>query len=157
MVPPISLRKIEQGALFQLILLHCLYSQGGSESVVFQGGTALRWVYSGQRASEDLNFVCSDQEDRLRRIMEGTFSLARPLVTAQFGPGHFEQKPVHTSKALLRTYAIFRPLNQRERIAVRIEVEELRSGVLLDSRKTAFMDCPPIFGVMRGESAERFL
>ena len=152
MTPQFSSRKIEQGALLQLILLHCLYSQGGSVSVVFQGGTALRWVYSGQRASEDLDFVCSDQEDRLGRIMEGTFSLARSLVTAQFGQGYFEQKHVQTSQALLRTYAIFRPLNQRERIAVRIEVEELQPGVSLDSRNTAFMDCPPIFGVMRGGS-----
>lgn len=152
MTPQVSPKKMEQGALLQLILLHCLYSQSGSESVLFQGGTALRWVYGGQRASEDLDFVCSDPKIRLMRIMEGTFRLARSLATAQFGPGSFEQKPVQTSKALLRTYAIFRPENQRERIAVRIEVEELRSGVSPESRKTAFMDCPPVFGVMRGGS-----
>jgi hypothetical protein len=84
--------------------------------------------------------------------MEGTLSLAQPLVTAQFGPGYYEQKTVRTSKALLHTYAIFRPLNQRERIAVRIDVEELRAGVSVDSRKTALMDCPVIFGIMRGGS-----
>jgi predicted nucleotidyltransferase component of viral defense system len=149
MTPQVSPKKMEQGALLQLILLHCLYSQSGSESIVFQGGTALRWVYGGQRASEDLDFVCSAHKNRLMRMMEGTFHLARSLATAQFGPGSFEQKPVQTSKALLRTYAIFRPENQRERIAVRIEVEELRFGVSPESRKTAFMDCPPVFGVMR--------
>ena len=148
----ISFKKIEQGALLQLILLHCLYSQSGSDLIVFQGGTALRWVYGGQRASEDLDFVFAGHENRLLKIMEGTFRLARSLATAQFGPGSFEQKPVQTSQALLRTYGIFRPENQRERVAVRIEVEELRPGVSLESRKIAFMDCPPIFGVMRGGS-----
>jgi len=48
-------KKIEQGALLQLILLHSVYSQGHSEGIIFQGGTALRWVYGGQRASEDLD------------------------------------------------------------------------------------------------------
>jgi len=152
MVPLISTRKIEQGALLQLILLHSLYSQSGSEQILFQGGTALRWVYGGQRASEDLDFVATHPKDRLQKIMDGAFQLAHPLATAQFGRGSFERKPALSSKAPFRTYAIFRPENQRERIAVRIETEQLRPGATLGTRKVALMDCPPMFGVMRGGS-----
>ena len=47
-------KKLQQGAFLQLILLHTLYSQAGSDQIIFQGGTALRWVYGAQRASEDL-------------------------------------------------------------------------------------------------------
>ena len=50
-------KKLRQGLLLQLLLLHCLFSQKGSGRIIFQGGTALRWVYGGQRASEDLDFV----------------------------------------------------------------------------------------------------
>jgi predicted nucleotidyltransferase component of viral defense system len=149
MVEKIFPRRIEQGAFLQLILLHSLYSQSGSESILFQGGTALRWIYGGQRASEDLYFVSPVQRDRLRTIMDRTFRLARPLSTPQFGQGVFEEKVSHSPEACYRTYAIYRPENQRERIAVRLEVEKMASNRLPEYRKIPFMDCPPIFGVMR--------
>jgi predicted nucleotidyltransferase component of viral defense system len=142
-------KKIHQGSLLQLILLHGLYGQSGSDQIIFQGGTALRWIYGGQRASEDLDFVSSLSSDRLRRILKRTLRQIRPLSLSQFGPGSLEERPLRGSTGSFRTLAIFRPETQRERIAVRIEVEQLRSDVSPLHRKVALMDCPPIFNVMR--------
>ncbi len=144
-------KRIEQGAYLQLILLHSLYSQNGSGQILFQGGTSLRWVYGGQRASEDLDFVSSIPKVRLRRMIDRAFRLTRLLVIPQFGPGDFEEKIVRTPEAVLRTYAIYRPENQRERIAVRLEAEKLSPSVLPEHRKIPFMDCPSIFTMMREE------
>jgi predicted nucleotidyltransferase component of viral defense system len=142
-------KKIEQGALLQLILLHSVFSQSHSERIIFQGGTALRWIYGGQRASEDLDFVSSTEMAKIPGLMEGAFRLTRPLAASQFGQGTFEQKPVRGSQAFYRTYAIYRPENQRERIAVRMEIEQLRPGVTLETRRAGLMDCPSIFALMR--------
>lgn len=142
-------KRIEQGAFLQLILLHSLYSQSGSNKILFQGGTALRWVYGGQRASEDLDFVSSIPKGQLRRMFDRALRLTRLLVTPQFGPGNFEEKFIRTPEAVLRAYAIYRPENQRERIAVRFEVEKLSPSALPEYRKIPFMDCPSIFTMMR--------
>lgn len=50
-------KRIRSSELLRLILLDSLYAQSGSEHMIFQGGTALRWVYGGMRFSEDLDFV----------------------------------------------------------------------------------------------------
>ncbi|HPV52315.1 MAG TPA: nucleotidyl transferase AbiEii/AbiGii toxin family protein, partial [Smithella sp.] len=50
---------IRKAEIAQLILLHELYRQKDSRSLIFQGGTALRWCYGGSRFSEDLDFVTS--------------------------------------------------------------------------------------------------
>jgi len=52
-------QKIRKSEALQLILLDNLYAQSGSQHIIFQGGTALRWVYGGMRFSEDLDFVTS--------------------------------------------------------------------------------------------------
>ena len=45
-------KRVKQSEILQLLLLDNLYSQSGSEKIIFQGGTALRWVYGGMRFSE---------------------------------------------------------------------------------------------------------
>ncbi|MDY6954821.1 MAG: nucleotidyl transferase AbiEii/AbiGii toxin family protein, partial [Thermodesulfobacteriota bacterium] len=52
-----SERKARTSELLQLVLLDDLYAQSRSERIIFQGGTALRWIYGGARFSEDLDFV----------------------------------------------------------------------------------------------------
>lgn len=59
-------RRSEQ---LQLLLLDNLYSQSGSEKIIFQGGTALRWVYGGTRFSEDLDFVTHLKRMRIESIL----------------------------------------------------------------------------------------
>jgi predicted nucleotidyltransferase component of viral defense system len=142
-------KKLHQGSLLQLMLLHTLYSQSGSEQIVFQGGTALRWVYGGQRASEDLDFVSPMPLTQFRKILDRILIPTRHLALSQFGMGAFEEKPRHTSKGSFRTFILFQPDSQRERISVRMEVEQLQPDKSPSHRKIPMMDCPPVFHVMR--------
>jgi predicted nucleotidyltransferase component of viral defense system len=142
-------KKLQQGALLQLILLHTLYSQTGSDQIIFQGGTALRWIDGGQRASEDLDFVSSMPSTRFRKVLDRILSQTRLLALSQFGMGTFEEKPRHTPMGSFRTFILFKPDSQRERISVRIEVEQIHSDKSPSQRKIPMMDCPPVFNVMK--------
>ncbi len=142
-------QKLQQGALLQLILLHTLYSQSGSDKLVFQGGTALRWIYGAQRASEDLDFVSSMSPAQLRKLVNQALPQTHSLALSQFGAGTFEEKPHHASRGSFRTFILFRPNGQREKINVRIEVEQNQSNRFPAQRKIPMMDCPPVFNVMK--------
>src|ERR1700751_4074165 len=53
--------EMEQNLIKETIHLHLLWAlsdAGVLRHVVFQGGTALRLCYGGERYSEDLDFVC---------------------------------------------------------------------------------------------------
>jgi predicted nucleotidyltransferase component of viral defense system len=142
-------KKLQQGDLLQLILLHTLYSQSGSDQLIFQGGTALRWIYGGQRASEDLDFVSSMPPSQLRKLLNQALPQTRHLALSQFGMGVFEEKPRHASLGSFRTFILFRPDTQREKINVRIEVEQNQSNQSPPQRKIPMMDCPSVFNVMK--------
>ncbi len=142
-------KKLQQGALFQLILLHTLYSQRGSDQLIFQGGTALRWIYGGQRASEDLDFVSAMPPSELRKLLNHALPQTRHLALSQFGTGAFEEKPRHVPSGCFRTFVLFSPATQREKINVRIEVEEIQANRLPAHRKIPLMDCPQVFAVMK--------
>jgi predicted nucleotidyltransferase component of viral defense system len=49
-------------------LLSALSDAGVLRHVVFQGGTALRFCYGGERYSEDLDFVCGKAGSYLDKI-----------------------------------------------------------------------------------------
>jgi len=142
-------KKLQQGALLQLILLHTLYSQSGSDQLIFQGGTALRWIYGGQRASEDLDFVSSMPPSQFKKLLNQALPQTRHLALSQFGMGVFEEKPRHASFGSFRTFILFRPNTQREKINVRIEVEQNQSNQSPAQRKIPMMDCPSVFNVMK--------
>jgi predicted nucleotidyltransferase component of viral defense system len=142
-------KKLQQGALLQLILLHTLYSQGGSDQLIFQGGTALRWIYGAQRASEDLDFVSSMSPAELRKLIDQALPQTRHLSLSQFGTGVFEEKPRHASLGSFRTFILFKPNTQREKINVRIEVEQNHSNYSPAKQKIPMMDCPPVFNLMK--------
>jgi predicted nucleotidyltransferase component of viral defense system len=149
MIPQTFPKKLHQGAFLQLILLHTLYSQTGSDQIIFQGGTALRWIYGGQRASEDLDFVSPMPSTQFRKVFDRILTQTRDLALSQFGMGVFEEKPRHTSPGSFRTFILFRPDSQRERISVRIELEQIQSDKSPLQRKIPMMDCPPIFNMMK--------
>jgi hypothetical protein len=88
-------KRVKQSEVLQLLLPNALYSQKGSEKAIFQGGTALRWVYNGQRFSEDLDFVTQVARDGIERLLRKTTSAALNSCIAQFGPGRseFQSKP----------------------------------------------------------------
>jgi predicted nucleotidyltransferase component of viral defense system len=63
-------KRVRQSEILQLLLLDNLYSLSGSENIIFQGGTALRWVYGGLRFSEDLDFVTSQSKRKNETILK---------------------------------------------------------------------------------------
>lgn len=142
-------KKLQQGALLQLILLHTLYSQRGSDQLIFQGGTALRWIYGGQRASEDLDFVSKMSSSEFRKLLNHALPQTRHLALSQFSIGAFEEKPRHASFGCFRTFILISPSIQREKINVRIEVEGIQSNRSPAQRKIPMMDCPQVFNVMK--------
>jgi predicted nucleotidyltransferase component of viral defense system len=142
-------KKLQQGALLQLILLHTLYSQTGSDQIIFQGGTALRWIYGGQRASEDLDFVSRMAPTRFRNLLDRTLPQTRLLALSQFGVGIFEEESRHTPMGSFRTFILFRPDTQRERISVRIEVEQIQPDKSPEQQKIPMIDCPSVFNMMK--------
>jgi len=142
-------KKLQQGALLQLILLHTRYSQRGSDQLIFQGGTALRWIYGGQRASEYLDFISVMSPSELRKLLNHALPQTSHLALSQFGTGAFEEKPRHASSGCFRTFILFSPNTQRERINVRIEVEEIQANRVPVQRRISMMDCPQVFAVMK--------
>lgn len=75
-----------------MILLDNLYAQSGSDRIIFQGGTALRWVYGGMRFSEDLDFVTDLPKKDVENILAGAFQKTQMACIAQFGPGKSEHQ-----------------------------------------------------------------
>src|ERR1700689_4353266 len=63
--------EMEQNLLKEAIHLHLLSAlsdAGILRYVVFQGGTALRLCYGGERYSEDLDFVCGKAGSYLKAV-----------------------------------------------------------------------------------------
>jgi predicted nucleotidyltransferase component of viral defense system len=141
-------KKIRKSEALQLILLDNLYAQSGSQHIIFQGGTALRWVYGGMRFSEDLDFVtCLPAED-VDKILNKTFQKMKNACIAQFGPGISQQKIKSRREQSNQMLFIYRPKGQRERIAVKLEFERLKEGRQPEFKKFVLRDLPPVTGVI---------
>jgi predicted nucleotidyltransferase component of viral defense system len=137
-------KKIKKSELFQLILLNGIYSLSGSEQIIFQGGTALRWIYGGMRLSEDLDFLTPLPKSKIETILAQTLkNTANPCI-AQFGPGRLETKKKKGRMEALKTFFIYRQDNQRERIAVKVEFEMLHEGYLPDHNPFVLRDIPSV-------------
>ena len=141
-------KKIRKSEALQLILLDNLYAQSGSQHIIFQGGTALRWVYGGMRFSEDLDFVtCLPPED-VDKILNKTFPKMKSACIAQFGPVVSEQKIKSRRKQSNQVLFIYRPEGQRERIAVKLEFERLKDGRQPEFEKFVLRDLAPVTGII---------
>src|SRR5882672_12944194 len=73
-----------------LHLLSALSEAGVLQHVVFQGGTALRLCYGGERYSEDLDFVCgtaSSYVDSLEfeELVRGALETTKKTLHRDFG------------------------------------------------------------------------
>ena len=143
-------KKVRKSEALQLILLDNLYAQSGSEHIIFQGGTALRWVYSGMRFSEDLDFVTHLQAGDLEKILSKMFQNTKNACTAHFGPGQAEYKIKGVRKQATKMFFIYRPEGQRERIAVKLEFETLKAGHDPEFDKHILRDLPLVAGMVTG-------
>jgi predicted nucleotidyltransferase component of viral defense system len=142
-------RKIRKSEALQLILLDNLYAQSGSHQIIFQGGTALRWVYGGTRFSEDLDFVTLLPANELDKILMKTAKKVESACIAQFGPGLSEQKIKSRRKSFTQMLFIYRPDVQRERVAVKLEFEKLKAGHRPEFEKFVLKDLPSVAGLVR--------
>jgi len=134
--------------LLQLLLLDTLYSLSGSDRIIFHGGTALRWIHGGSRFSEDLDFVTG----ATIKQVESMLVLSRPKTAlacvTQFGPGKLEQHIKSSRKEAFKAFCIFRPQGQRERIAVKLEFEQLSVGQLPANVSHILRDLPAVSALM---------
>jgi predicted nucleotidyltransferase component of viral defense system len=136
--------RVRQSEVLQLLLLDALYGQAGSRHIVFQGGTALRWVYGGSRFSEDLDFVTCLPPDKIQSILKGVITKVSRACVAQFGAGQSEQQIKGNRATAFKTFFIYRPDLRRERIAVKLEFEFLQSDQTPGSQKYVFRDLPQV-------------
>lgn len=143
-------KRAKQSELLQLLLLDNLYAQSGSERMIFQGGTALRWVYGGIRFSEDLDFVTDLARTDIERVLVKTYPQAVNACIAQFGRGVAEQQVKEARKSAYKALFVFRPETQRERIAVRLEFEMLRQSLVPNFEHFVLRDLPQVAGLMIG-------
>ena len=140
--------RVKQSELLQLLLLDSLYSQSKSEKIIFQGGTALRWVYGAARFSEDLDFVTDLSRAEIESILSKMYTKALNVCIAQFGPGQLEQHIKKSRKSAFRSLIVYRPNAQRERITVKIEFEFLRESRQPEFKSHIFRELPQVAGLV---------
>ena len=141
-------KTVRKSEALQLILLDNLYAQSGSEHLIFQGGTALRWVYGGMRFSEDLDFVTQLSGKEIKKILSQLFRRVQTACIAQFGPGQSEHKFKGRQKHATHAFFIYRPETQRERIAVKLEFETLELDRKPEFEKKILRDLPSVAGMI---------
>ena len=143
-------KMVRNAEVLQILLLDSLYAVSGSEAIYFQGGTALRWIYGGMRFSEDLDFVTSLAPEQIHMILKKVYSKVNHACIAQFGPGLLEQALKKARNDAVKVFYIYRPLTQRERIAVKLEFEPLKPGRLPTVKRVILRDLPAITGLLSG-------
>ena len=143
-------KRAKRSELLQLLLLDNLYAQSGSERIIFQGGTALRWIYGGMRFSEDLDFVTDLTRTETERLLAKTYPQVVKACLAQFGRGSAEQQIKEARKSAYKILFVFRPETQRERIAVRLEFEMLQQNLAPKFERFVLRDLPQVAGLMIG-------
>jgi predicted nucleotidyltransferase component of viral defense system len=129
-------KDIKHSEIMQLIILHALYSLKESSNVYFQGGTAIRWCYSGSRFSEDLDFVTHLGKQRIDALISKMSEHIRRGMIAHFGVGEFEVRQRKTSgDTSFVSFFLFRPLKERKKVSVKVEFEKLKAGFFPQAEK----------------------
>jgi len=141
-------KRVRRSEQLQLLLLDNLYARTGSEKILFQGGTALRWVYGGMRFSEDLDFVTQLKRNEIESIITSAHEKVVHACIAQFGPGSAERQIKGSRKSAYKAMFVFRPEAQRERIAVRMEFEMLAQGKAPECERYVLRDLPQVAGLV---------
>lgn len=141
-------KRVKQSELLQLLLLDNLYSQSGSEKIIFQGGTALRWIYGAARFSEDLDFVTGLERKKMESMIAGMKLKMGNACTAQFGPGLMEIQIKKSRESAFKLFFVHRPQTQRERIAVKLEFEILEENRQPEYRRDILRELPQVAGLV---------
>jgi len=141
-------KRARQSEKLQLLLLDNIYAHSGSEKIIFQGGTALRWVYGGMRFSEDLDFVSSLPKRKIETLLDKADRKIANACLIQFGPGQTEWQVKGSREHAFKIFCIYRPEAQRERIAVKMEFEMLKAGIIPDFKSHILRELPSVAGLI---------
>jgi predicted nucleotidyltransferase component of viral defense system len=135
---------IRAAEILQLILLQHIYAQSGSQNLVFQGGTALRWCYGGGRFSEDLDFVFSCPLKTVDVILGKALKGAEREMVPHFGPGRLLTDHKKSRSGARELMATWQPDAGRRRIAVKLEFEPLAPDISLDTVPLVLSSLPAV-------------
>jgi len=136
-------RAIKSSEIIQLIILHSLYSLIESKNIYFQGGTAIRWCYSGNRFSEDLYFVTHLRGQDINTLILKMSENIRRNIIAHLGPGEFEVRSRKISRiSSYSSFIQFRPIKERKKISVKLEFEQLKEGYVPETEKVILSQLP---------------
>jgi len=143
---------IRKAEIAQLILLYHIYAQAGSQDLVFQGGTALRWCYGGSRFSEDLDFVTTMPTATLDALLAKALKGVEREMVPHFGAGRLTVADKTTREGSRKLLITWQPDKVRERISIKLESEPLVGGTRLATEKMIMSALPAVsYLVMAGE------
>jgi len=143
---------IRKAEIAQLILLYHIYGQTGSQDLVFQGGTALRWCYGGSRFSEDLDFVTTMPTATLDALLAKALKGAEREMVPHFGTGRLTVADKTAREGSRKLLITWQPDKVRERISIKLESEPLVGGTRLATEKMIMSALPAVsYLVMAGE------
>ncbi|MHC1743176.1 MAG: nucleotidyl transferase AbiEii/AbiGii toxin family protein [Syntrophobacteraceae bacterium] len=143
-------RRVDNAEIAQLVILYNIFTRKESSSLVFQGGTAIRWCYGGTRFSEDLDFVTSLSIDDAMRFLDGLQPGMRNDFILHFGPGEFSIRWKEKSrKSACYCFVEYRPTGLREKIAIKIELEQLKQNAVPEMNKLVFGSMPAVSYLMQ--------
>jgi len=135
---------IRRAEIAQLIILNHLYQQRGSRDLIFQGGTAIRWCYGGNRFSEDLDFVTTLTMEKVWPFLESALKGMERVMISHFGTGSFTSTEKQSRKDSFKCFLNFHPESSREKISVKFEVEGLVPKQLPESKNHVLSGLPPV-------------
>ena len=135
---------IRRAEIAQLIILNHLYQQRGSRDLIFQGGTAIRWCYGGNRFSEDLDFVTPLSIEKVWPILESALKGMERVMISHFGMGSLTTAEKQSRKDSFKCFLNFHPESAREKVSVKFEVEGLAPKQLPENKNHVLSGLPPV-------------
>lgn len=135
---------IRRAEIAQLIILNQLYQQRGSRDLIFQGGTAIRWCYGGNRFSEDLDFVTPLAIEKVSPILDAALKAMERVMISHFGMGVFTATEKQSRPDSFKCFLNFHPESSREKVSVKFEVEGLVSDQLPENKNHVLSGLPPV-------------
>ena len=140
---------IQQAEIMQLVLLATLYGQRESKDLFFQGGTAIRWCYGGNRFSEDLDFETSLATDTILTLFSKAMPSLKRAIAASLGSGALELKSDACSGNLCTVWARYSPPGRRGKIAVKLEFQQIRPDLLPETQLMILGTLPEVADLIR--------
>ena len=141
---------IRRAEIAQLIILNQLYQQRESRGLIFQGGTAIRWCYGGNRFSEDLDFVTPLTIEKVGPVLDAALKGMERVMISHFGMGALTATEKQSRPDSFKCFLNFHPEASREKISVKFEVEGLASNQLPESQNYILSGLPSVAYMIAG-------